>query len=117
MTLCNMSIEAGARAGMVAPDATTVEYLRGRPGLPTGAEFERLALEWLTLGSDEGANFDTELHIEATALAPMITWGTNPGMAMAIDGQLPALEAGNRTAFEYMALETGASKIYAVPRR
>ena len=109
MTLCNMSIEAGARAGMIAPDATTIEYLRGRPGLPAGAEFERLALEWYALGSDEGAVFDADVRIDATELAPMITWGTNPGMATAIDGRLPALEEGNRAAYEYMALEPGAS--------
>ena len=108
MTICNMAIEAGARAGMVAPDETTFEYLRGRPRAPQGEAFERAVAVWRSLGSDPGARFDREVDIDATALAPMITWGTNPGMVMPIDAVIPA---GDRPAdvqaLAYMGLQAG----------
>src|SRR6188508_109262 len=79
MTVCNMSIEAGGRAGMVAPDDTTIEYLSGRPFAPKGAEWDAAVAEWRRLASDEGAVFDQEVTLEADDIEPMITWGTNPG--------------------------------------
>jgi len=89
MTICNMSIEAGARAGMVAPDDTTFAYLEGRPAAPQGAEWERALDRWRTLASDEDAVFDTEIEIDVGDLAPQVTWGTNPGMVAPIDGVVP----------------------------
>jgi 3-isopropylmalate/(R)-2-methylmalate dehydratase large subunit len=89
MTICNMSIEAGARAGMVAPDDTTFGYLEGRPAAPQGAEWERALDRWRTLASDEDAVFDTEIEIDVADLAPQVTWGTNPGMVAPIDGVVP----------------------------
>ncbi len=89
MTVCNMSIEAGARAGMVAPDATTFEYLRGRPYAPSGEAWERAMADWRTLRSDEGARFDRRIGIDASAVEPMITFGTNPGMVTTIGGTVP----------------------------
>lgn len=115
MTICNMSIEGGARAGMVAPDATTFEYVAGRPFAPKGADFEAAAARWGTLPSDEGAIFDKEMTLNASELVPMITYGTNPGMGMPIDAAIPTPEqmpdAGSRQALDaalaYMALEPG----------
>ena len=115
MTICNMSIEAGARAGMVAPDETTFAYLEGRPGVPTGAEWERRLDEWRSLPSDEDAAFDRELEIDARKLAPQVTWGTNPGMVAPVDGRVPdpsqIADPEDRAAAEralaYMALEPG----------
>jgi 3-isopropylmalate/(R)-2-methylmalate dehydratase large subunit len=115
MTMCNMSIEAGARAGMVAPDDTTFAYLEGRPGVPTGAEWERRLDEWRRLRSDEDAGFDREVEIDVRALAPQVTWGTNPGMVAPVDGRVPDPSAiadpEDRAAAEralaYMALEPG----------
>ena len=78
MTVCNMSIEAGARAGLVAPDQTTYEFLRGRPYAPTGSEWDDAVAAWGQLGTDDGAEFDTEVYIDATTLSPFVTWGTNP---------------------------------------
>jgi 3-isopropylmalate/(R)-2-methylmalate dehydratase large subunit len=89
MTLCNMSIEGGARAGMVAPDDTTFDYVSGRPYAPQGLDWERALHHWGTLPSDEGANFDRTLTIDASSLEPMITYGTNPGMGMPISGMVP----------------------------
>jgi len=89
MTVCNMSIEAGARAGMVAPDAVTIEYLRGRPFSPQGAAFEPAAAGWLALASDPGARFDRELRFDAAEIAPQVTWGTSPGMVVPITGTVP----------------------------
>ena len=89
MTICNMSIEAGARAGMVAPDDTTFAYLEGRPAAPRGAEWERALERWRTLASDDDAVFDTEIEIDVADLAPQVTWGTNPGMVAPIDGVVP----------------------------
>lgn len=92
MTVCNMSIEMGARGGMIAPDDTTFEYLRQCPYAPKGEEWDRAYEYWKTLGSDADAVFDKELHFDAKEITPMITYGTNPGMGMAVDGQIPSLE-------------------------
>ena len=89
MTVCNMSIEAGARAGMIAPDDTTFAYLRGRPEAPQGAAFDRAVAGWRALVTDDGAVFDRELRIDATRLEPMITWGTNPGHGVGISQRVP----------------------------
>jgi 3-isopropylmalate/(R)-2-methylmalate dehydratase large subunit len=115
MTICNMSIEAGARAGMVAPDDTTFEYLEGRPGAPTGAAWEHALDEWRGLPSHPDAVFDRDLAIDAGSLAPQVTWGTNPAMVAPVDGWVPdpveLADAADRDAAEralaYMALEPG----------
>jgi 3-isopropylmalate/(R)-2-methylmalate dehydratase large subunit len=110
MTVCNMSIEAGARAGMIAPDETTFAYLGGRPRAPHGAAWERAVSEWRALPGDPGARFDRELRLDASAIEPMITWGTNPGMVVPVTGSIPL--AGNDAvlarALDYMGLEGGA---------
>ncbi|SDL66108.1 3-isopropylmalate/(R)-2-methylmalate dehydratase large subunit [Catalinimonas alkaloidigena] len=116
MTICNMSIEMGARGGMIAPDETTFDYVRGRKFAPQGEELEKMIAYWKTLPTDEGAAFDTELHYRAEDIPPMITYGTNPGMGIAIDGTIPAAEgveneaerASFRKALQYMGLESGA---------
>jgi 3-isopropylmalate/(R)-2-methylmalate dehydratase large subunit len=115
MTLCNMSIEAGARAGMVAPDDTTFEYLAGRAHAPAGPEWDRAVSSWRALRSDDNATFDTRVTIDASRLAPMITYGTNPSMGMAITGQVPDPETrpagsdrdGLAHALRYMGLRAG----------
>ncbi|PRC43866.1 3-isopropylmalate dehydratase large subunit, partial [Mycobacterium sp. ITM-2017-0098] len=89
MTVCNMSIEAGARAGMVAPDETTFEYLRGRPHAPQGADWDAAVAAWTQLRTDEGAQFDTEVHIDAATLTPFVTWGTNPGQGVPLSDSVP----------------------------
>jgi 3-isopropylmalate/(R)-2-methylmalate dehydratase large subunit len=89
MTICNMSIEAGARAGLVAPDDTTINYIAGRPHAPQGQAWAEAVAHWRTLPTDAGATFDREIVIEANALEPMITFGTNPGMGMKISGTIP----------------------------
>lgn len=89
MTICNMSIEAGARAGMVAPDETTYEFLRGRPYAPTGADWDAAVTAWDALKTDEGAEFDTEVYIDATTLSPFVTWGTNPGQGVPLGESVP----------------------------
>ncbi len=89
MTICNMSIEGGARAGMVAPDDTTFEYVAGRPYAPNGAAWDAAVADWRTLPSDQGARYDTSVTLDASALEPMITYGTNPGMGMPISGRIP----------------------------
>jgi 3-isopropylmalate/(R)-2-methylmalate dehydratase large subunit len=89
MTICNMSIEAGARAGLVAPDETTYQYLKGRPYAPKGAEWEKALSLWRQLPTDEGATFDKSITIDASALEPMITFGTNPGMGISITAPVP----------------------------
>ncbi|MFO1377481.1 MAG: 3-isopropylmalate dehydratase large subunit [Steroidobacteraceae bacterium] len=109
MTICNMSIEAGARAGMVAPDDTTFDYLRGRPLAPRDEAFERAVAGWRDLHSDAGARFDREVDIDATTLGPMITYGTNPGMVMPIDGIIPSSDRpADVKALAYMGLEAGS---------
>ncbi|HUE75897.1 MAG TPA: 3-isopropylmalate dehydratase large subunit [Chloroflexota bacterium] len=117
MTLCNMSIEAGARAGMIGPDATTFSYLEGRPNAPKGAAFERAVTIWEAGRTDDSATFDKLVEIDASALVPHVTWGTNPGMVTTIDGRVPdpsdfADEADRRAvsrALEYMALTPGTA--------
>jgi 3-isopropylmalate/(R)-2-methylmalate dehydratase large subunit len=89
MTICNMSIEGGARAGMVAPDETTFEYIKGRPAAPKGEAWDRAVAHWRTLPTDEGATFDNEVILDADTLPPMITYGTNPGMGMKITDRVP----------------------------
>ena len=115
MTVCNMSIEAGARAGMVAPDETTFEYMRGRPNVPQGEEFEDAAEVWRRLATDPGAMFDSTVEIDATTLEPFVTWGTNPGMVVPVTGRVPdpdSFDNGDdresaQRALEYMGLEPG----------
>lgn len=89
MTICNMSIEAGARAGMVAPDETTYEFLRGRKYAPTGSDWDAAVAAWERLRTDEGAEFDTEVHIDAATLSPFVTWGTNPGQGVPLSAAVP----------------------------
>ena len=89
MTICNMSIEAGARAGMIAPDDTTFAYLQGRPHAPEGADWDAAVAYWQTLPTDAAARFDAEVDIDADSLEPFVTWGTNPGMGVALSGEVP----------------------------
>ena len=115
MTVCNMSIEGGARAGLVAPDDTTFEYMAGRPFAPQGEAWDRAVDHWRSLPSDTGARYDKAIRIDAGALEPMITYGTNPGMGMPITARVPdpvhAADAAQRAALEkalaYMALQPG----------
>jgi len=115
MTICNMSIEAGARAGMIAPDDTTFAYLEGRPAAPKGAEWERALDRWRALGSDDDAVFDREVAIDVSELEPQVTWGTNPGMVAPIGAAVPDPadydDPDERAAIEralaYMGLEPG----------
>ncbi|WP_019930065.1 3-isopropylmalate dehydratase large subunit [Nocardia sp. BMG111209] len=115
MTMCNMSIEAGARAGMIAPDETTYEFLKGRAHAPQGAEWDAAVAAWEALKTDEGATFDAEVHIDATALSPFVTWGTNPGQGVPLSAAVPdpaeivdesARESAEK-ALHYMDLEPG----------
>ncbi len=92
MTVCNMSIEAGARAGLVAPDQTTFDYLKDRDHAPSGADWEAAVADWSTLTSDEGATWDTEVVIDAAAIRPQVTWGTNPAQVASIDDRVPSPE-------------------------
>ena len=89
MTVCNMSIEGGAKAGLIAPDETTFEYVAGRPNSPVGAELEAAIEDWKTLATDDGAVFDEEVIIDAADIAPQVSWGTNPAQVMPIDGVIP----------------------------
>jgi len=115
MTICNMSIEAGARAGMVAPDETTFEYLKGRPHAPKGKDWDDAVAYWRTLPTDEGAVFDAEVFIDASELEPFVTWGTNPGQGVSLSGVVPSPDdfddpnerAAAERALEYMDLEPG----------
>jgi len=109
MTICNMSIEAGARAGMIAPDATTFEYLHGRPRAPRGDDWDAAVLRWSGLGSDDDARFDRAVSIAADRLQPMVTFGTNPGMVIGIGDPVPdgAGDASFRKALDYMQLTPG----------
>src|SRR5210317_1483488 len=103
MTVCNMSIEAGARAGMIAPDETTMDYMRGRPRAPQGADWEAAVARWKNLRSDEGASFDKEVTLDASQLTPMVTFGTNPGMVVGIDEPVPdSADPSFLKAIEYM---------------
>jgi len=115
MTVCNMSIEGGARAGMIAPDAVTFEWMRGREHVPEGAAFEEAIAGWSRLSTDSGAKFDRTVVVDASELAPTITWGTNPGMAVPVTGRIPdpaeLTSAGDREAalraLDYMDLAPG----------
>ncbi|MEV6627098.1 3-isopropylmalate dehydratase large subunit [Amycolatopsis sp. NPDC051106] len=89
MTVCNMSIEAGARAGMIAPDETTFEYLKGRPHAPKGADWDVAVENWRQLRTDDGAEFDAEVHLDASELTPFVTWGTNPGQGLPLSADVP----------------------------
>ncbi|MGH7035687.1 MAG: 3-isopropylmalate dehydratase large subunit [Stellaceae bacterium] len=104
MTVCNMSIEAGARAGLVAPDETTFEYLKGRPMAPKGAAWEQALAFWKTLPSDQGARYDTEAKLEAAKIAPQITWGTSPQDVLPVTGMVPN-PADERDALKREAME------------
>ena len=123
MTVCNMTIEAGARAGLVAVDEKTIDYVRGRPFAPQGELFEWAAAHWRTLVSDPDARFDRVVHLDAAAIKPQVTWGTSPEMVVAIDDRVPnpAAEpdptkaAGMRRALEYMGLEAGTPIIEIRP--
>ena len=115
MTICNMSIEAGARAGMVAPDQTTYDYLKGRPHAPQGADWETAVAYWETLATDDDAVFDAEVFLDANELEPFVTWGTNPGQGVSLNEAVPDPatmvdpneRAAAERALEYMALEAG----------
>jgi 3-isopropylmalate/(R)-2-methylmalate dehydratase large subunit len=113
MTLCNMSIEAGARAGMVAPDETTFAYVKGKRFAPQGTDWDASVARWRSLASDPGAKYDTVVEINASNLAPFVTWGTNPGMVVPITASVPELPApeGDRSSaqrmLDYMGLEPG----------
>src|SRR5438270_2389239 len=111
MTVCNMSIEAGARAGMVAPDDTTFAYIEGRPFAPTGADWNAALDYWRGLPSDPGARYDRVVEIDGSALTPHVTWGTNPSQVVTIDGVVPdpASESDER-ALAYMGLQAGTPR-------
>jgi 3-isopropylmalate/(R)-2-methylmalate dehydratase large subunit len=117
MTVCNMTIEGGGRAGMIAPDETTFAWFRQapRPGAPAGAELDAAIDAWRELRSDEGASFDTEVTVDASAISPQVTWGTNPGMVRAVTERVPspdefdspATREATERALHYMSLEPG----------
>jgi 3-isopropylmalate/(R)-2-methylmalate dehydratase large subunit len=115
MTVCNMSIEAGARAGMIAPDDTTFAYLQGRPRAPKGGEWEQALDDWRSLATDDGASFDKEVVLDAAELRPSVSWGTNPSQTVTIDDAVPdpgafaepAAQESARRALAYMGLEAG----------
>ncbi|KRG84881.1 isopropylmalate isomerase [Stenotrophomonas daejeonensis] len=108
MTLCNMSIEAGARAGMVAPDQITFDWVAKTPRGPKGTDFDKTVGYWKTLNSDEGARFDVEVRIDAADIRPTLTWGTHPGTAIAVDAPIPAAnDAAAQKGLDYMKLEAG----------
>ncbi len=115
MTICNMSIEAGARAGMIAPDEITYEFLKGRPHAPQGSDWDTAVAAWEQLKTDEDAVFDAEVHIDAGVLTPFVTWGTNPGQGLPLGGSVPVPEEiadeterlAAEKAVRYMDLEPG----------
>jgi 3-isopropylmalate/(R)-2-methylmalate dehydratase large subunit len=115
MTVCNMSIEWGAKAGLVAPDETTFTYLEGRPEAPTGEEWDAAVAHWRTLVTDDDAVFDEEIELDAGTMTPFVTWGTNPGQGVPLSGSVPdpdgfseeSARVGARRALEYMGLEAG----------
>ncbi|HEY6899176.1 MAG TPA: aconitase family protein, partial [Puia sp.] len=115
MTICNMSIEMGARGGLIAPDEITFSYIKGREFAPKGAEWDKKLAEWKELYSDAGAKFDKEINIDAADIEPMITYGTNPGMGVSVAGHIPAeneIEVKEQPAYkkslDYMGLQAGA---------
>lgn len=115
MTVCNMSIEAGARAGMISPDEKTFEYLKGRPYMPKGQELNIKLDSWKTLATEQDAQFDRSISLDASKMAPQVSWGTNPGMVVGIDGRVPSpsdysdsnLKKATENALQYMALKPG----------
>ncbi|UZT98361.1 3-isopropylmalate dehydratase large subunit [Chryseobacterium fluminis] len=108
MTVCNMSIEMGARGGMIAPDDTTLDYVKGRPFAPEGEEWEEKSAYWKTLKTDEGARFDAEYNFDASDIYPMITYGTNPGMGISIHQKIPVPQnESEEKALKYMGLTAG----------
>ncbi|SFR85137.1 3-isopropylmalate/(R)-2-methylmalate dehydratase large subunit [Stenotrophomonas maltophilia] len=108
MTLCNMSIEAGARAGMVAPDQVTFDFVANTPRGPKGADFDAAVARWQELRSDEGARFDSEVHIDAADIRPTLTWGTHPGTAIGVDVPIPAAnDAAAQKGLDYMHFQAG----------
>ncbi len=122
MTVCNMTIEGGGRAGMIAPDDTTFAYMEGRPAAPKGADWERALERWRGLRTDEGATFDRQIEIDGSAIAPMVTWGTTPGMVVDVTSRVPSpgdfdspaeRESAER-ALAYMGLEAG-TPITSIP--
>ncbi|HEY2887978.1 MAG TPA: aconitase family protein, partial [Candidatus Limnocylindrales bacterium] len=123
MTICNMTIEGGGRAGMIAPDEKTIEWVRGRPGAP--ADFDAAAARWRQLPSDDGASFDTEVDVDAAAISPMVTWGTNPGMVCEVTDSVPdptamdfpAERESAERALAYMGLEAGTPMTEVAPER
>jgi len=112
MTLCNMSIEAGARAGMVAPDQITFDWIKNTPRGPKGADFEQAVAYWKTLVTDPDARFDVEVHIDAADIAPTLTWGTHPGTAIAVDVPIPAAnDAATQKGLDYMQFQSGSTLV------
>ena len=108
MTVCNMTIEGGGRAGMIAPDEKTFEWVEGRPAAPKGVEWDELLARWKELRTDEGATFDTEVHVDVAAISPQVTWGTNPEMVVGVGDSVPEPGSdGDERALEYMGLEAG----------
>jgi 3-isopropylmalate/(R)-2-methylmalate dehydratase large subunit len=108
MTVCNMTIEGGGRAGMVAPDDTTFAWVEGRPGAPQGSDFARAVQEWRVLRTDDGAAFDREIVVDAAALSPLVTWGTTPGQVVPVTEKVPEPDGeGAERALKYMDLEPG----------
>ena len=108
MTICNMTIEGGGRAGMIAPDQTTFDYVEGRTGAPTGEDWEKMVATWKGLRTDDGAQFDTEHVVDASAISPQVTWGTNPEMVVGVGSAVPQPSTdGDHRALEYMGLEAG----------
>ena len=108
MTICNMTIEGGGRAGMIAPDETTFEWVRGREAAPRGADLEALLERWRGLRTDDGATFDREITVDVDAISPMVSWGTNPEMVVGVSERVPDPRSdGDRRALEYMGLEAG----------
>ena len=108
MTVCNMTIEAGARAGMIAPDETTFAYLKGRPCAPAGGRWEEAVGTWRTISTDPQARFDRTIELDAGMLEPYVTWGTNPGQSVPVTGRVPEpADESDARALRYMALEPG----------
>jgi 3-isopropylmalate/(R)-2-methylmalate dehydratase large subunit len=110
MTVCNMTVEGGARAGMIAPDEMTFAYVKGRPHAPKGDDWERAVTAWRRIVTDQDAAFDREVQLNASDLQPYVTWGTNPGQAVPVTGQVPnPVNESDERALRYMALEPGTA--------
>lgn len=108
MTICNMTIEGGGRAGMIAPDQTTFDFVEGKPGAPKGEDWDAALASWKTLKTDQGATFDREIVVDVDNLSPMVTWGTNPEMVVGVTDLVPQPQSdGDHRALAYMGLEAG----------